>query len=144
MNILLLTLISSSAFNVTIYLEVFATPFEWGNSNFFRLCHSHVIQLHLHAMRMVKCHIRVWMHANRLRETLSWLSHSNAFWLVRTAFWPTIRTPFLSIWYQIAQRITYMYLYMHLMYTSSNKYISKYIQTFTHQKTLLKHVFAWF
>ena len=40
-------------------------------------------------------------YANGLRETLSWLSHSNAFKLVRTAFWPTIRTPFLSVWYQI-------------------------------------------
>ena len=46
-------------------------------------------------------------HANGLRETLSWLSHSDAFWLVTTAFWPTIRTPFLSVWYQIAQRITF-------------------------------------
>ena len=32
-NILLLTLISLSAFNVTIYVAVFTTPFEWKNSN---------------------------------------------------------------------------------------------------------------
>ena len=32
-NILLLTLISSSAFNVATYVAVFATPFEWNNSN---------------------------------------------------------------------------------------------------------------
>ena len=43
LNILLLTLISSSAFNVTIYVAVFTTPFEWDNSNFFRLCRSHAI-----------------------------------------------------------------------------------------------------
>ena len=42
MNIFLI-LISSSAFNVTIYVEVFTTPFEWGNSNFPRLCRSYVI-----------------------------------------------------------------------------------------------------
>ena len=32
-NILLLTLILSSAFNVAIYVEAFTTPFEWKNSN---------------------------------------------------------------------------------------------------------------
>ena len=32
-NILLVTLISSSAFNVTIYVAIFTTPYEWHNSN---------------------------------------------------------------------------------------------------------------
>ena len=32
-NILLVTLISSSAFNVTIYVAIFTTPYEWNNSN---------------------------------------------------------------------------------------------------------------
>ena len=32
-NIFLLTLILSSAFNVAIYVAVFTTPFEWNNSN---------------------------------------------------------------------------------------------------------------
>ena len=32
-NILLVTLISSSAFIVTIYVAIFTTPYEWNNSN---------------------------------------------------------------------------------------------------------------
>ena len=43
LNILLLTLIALSAFNVGIYVAVFTTPFEWDNSSFFRLCRSHAI-----------------------------------------------------------------------------------------------------
>ena len=42
-NLLLLTLISLSAFNVAIYVAVFKTPFEWDNSNFSYLCCSHAI-----------------------------------------------------------------------------------------------------
>ena len=36
-NTLLLTLISSPAFNVATYVAVFTTPFEWSNSNVSRL-----------------------------------------------------------------------------------------------------------
>ena len=43
-NILLLILISWSAFNVAIYVAVFTTTFEWDNSNFPRLCRSHAIR----------------------------------------------------------------------------------------------------
>ena len=57
--IVLLILISSSAFNIAIYVVVFTTPFEWNNSDF------------------------------------------------SSQFWPTIRTLFLSVWYQIAQRTNY-------------------------------------
>ena len=57
-NILLLTLISSSTFNVAIYVAGFTTPFELGNSNFPRLCRSYVI------LTLFTC------HANGLRETL--------------------------------------------------------------------------
>ena len=42
-NILLLTLISSSAFNVAIYVAVLTTPFEWDNLNVSRLCCLHAI-----------------------------------------------------------------------------------------------------
>ena len=47
---ILLTVISSSAFNVAIYVAVFATPFQWDNSNFFGLCHLHAI------LTSFKCH----------------------------------------------------------------------------------------
>ena len=40
---ILLTVISSSAFNIAIYVAVFTTPFQWDNSNVFGLCHSHAI-----------------------------------------------------------------------------------------------------
>ena len=46
-----------------------------------------------------------------MREKLYWLGRSNALKLVRMAFWPTIRTPFVSVWSKIAQRITYFPLY---------------------------------
>ena len=47
---------SLSAFNVAIYLAVFTTPFEWDNSNFsVRM----PLYRRLHAMRMVKCQMRV-------------------------------------------------------------------------------------
>ena len=49
-NIVLLTLISSSAFNVAIYVAVF-TSFQWNYSN--------VSSLFLHVMRMVKCQVSV-------------------------------------------------------------------------------------
>ena len=49
-NIVLLTLISSSAFNVAIYVAVF-TSFLWNYSN--------VSSLFLHVMRMVKCQVIV-------------------------------------------------------------------------------------
>ena len=49
-NIVLLTLISSSAFNVAIYVAVF-TSFLWNYSN--------VSSLFLHVMRMVKCQVSV-------------------------------------------------------------------------------------
>ena len=49
-NIVLLTLISSSAFNVAIYVAVF-TSFLWNYSN--------VSSLFLHSMRMVKCQVSV-------------------------------------------------------------------------------------
>ena len=42
-NILLLTLISSSAFNVAMYVAGFTTPFEWNHLIFSRLCRSHAI-----------------------------------------------------------------------------------------------------
>ena len=49
-NIVVLTLISSSAFNVAIYVAVF-TSFQWNYSN--------VSSLFLHVMRMVKCQVSV-------------------------------------------------------------------------------------
>ena len=49
-NIVVLTLISSSAFNVAIYVAVF-TSFLWNYSN--------VSSLFLHVMRMVKCQVSV-------------------------------------------------------------------------------------
>ena len=49
-NIVLLTLTSSSAFNVAIYVAVF-TSFQWNYSN--------VSSLFLHVMRMVKCQVSV-------------------------------------------------------------------------------------
>ena len=46
-NILFLTLISSSAFNVSIYVAVFTTPFEWNKFECLQLiplaCHSNVM-----------------------------------------------------------------------------------------------------
>ena len=42
-NILLVTLISSSAFNVTIYVAIFTTPYEWNNSNVSNLIRKHAI-----------------------------------------------------------------------------------------------------
>ena len=55
-------------------------------------------------MRIVKCQIRVWMPCKRIER--------NAFLTkpvkrILTS-WPIIRTPFLSVWYQIAQRITFV------------------------------------
>ena len=49
-NIVVLTLISSSAFNVANYVAVF-TSFQWNYSN--------VSSLFLHVMRMVKCQVSV-------------------------------------------------------------------------------------
>ena len=40
-DILLLTLTSSSAFNVAIYVAVFTTPSEWSNLNVSSLFHQH-------------------------------------------------------------------------------------------------------
>ena len=58
-NILLLTLILSSAFNVAIYVAVLTTPFERDNLNFSRLYRSHAI--------LTSC----TCHANGLREKSS-------------------------------------------------------------------------
>ena len=80
---------------------------ERNNSNFFTLipfvCHPRVICIPWEWLN-VKWEFEC--HTNGLRETLFWLSRSNTFYLVRTAFWPTIREPFLSVWYHIAQRAT--------------------------------------
>ena len=46
LHILLLTLISSSAFNVAIHVAVFTTPFEWNSFQLIPLaCHSNVMYM---------------------------------------------------------------------------------------------------
>ena len=46
LHILLLTLISSSAFNVAIHIAVFTTPFEWNSFQLIPLaCHSNVMYM---------------------------------------------------------------------------------------------------
>ena len=70
MYIILLTVISSSAFNVAIYVVVFTTPFECDNSTPLIpfACYSNVIYMPcewLNVKQEFEC------HANRMGEMLS-------------------------------------------------------------------------
>ena len=59
-NILLLTSISSSAFNTVKFMQQFLQHLSNGTIQFFPAYDVHILfQGHVHAIQMVKCQIRV-------------------------------------------------------------------------------------
>ena len=82
-------------------------------------------------------------HPNGLREMLFWLNRSNPFKLVRTSFWPTVRTPFLSVWYQIAQRPTCLSIGFYLGVAAIMVLLRVCIKVFENTVAFKKHEAHW-